>query len=81
MKGCGDKGFKENHLVFLDKNYPRDQIDRIISEVNGYLPGNVVGRFLYLIPQCDINNSIFDLPVTASFLLQAMARTQKRTNH
>ena len=24
IKSCNDKSFKSNHVVFLDKNYPKD---------------------------------------------------------
>lgn len=69
VKSCGDKGFQENHLVFLDKNYPKDQIDKIISEIQGSLPFNIAGRFLYLIPDCNLDHSVLSTPMTASFML------------
>lgn len=50
VKGCGDSHFNKNHIVFLDKNHPKDAIGKVISEISQSLPGNVKGKFLYLIP-------------------------------
>lgn len=41
---------KENHIVFLDKNHPKDAISKIISEISSNLPKSVAPKFLYLIP-------------------------------
>lgn len=33
-RSCGDKGFAQNHMVFCDKNTPKDQIEKVISEIS-----------------------------------------------
>lgn len=81
VRSCGDRGFAQNHVVFMDKNHPKDQIEKIISEVSQNLPMNVQGKFLYLIPECEPSKCRFQLPMSAQFLLQAFSRCQKRTTH
>jgi len=49
-RSCGDKSFAQNHVIFLDKNHPKDQILKVISEISAQLPINVQAKFLYLIP-------------------------------
>ena len=72
---------KENHLVFLDKNHPKDAIEKLIDEIWSSLPKNVEPKFLYLIPQIDPKNFVYNLPLSASFILQALSRCQKREDH
>lgn len=60
VKGCGDSGFKGTNLVFLDKNYPKDAISKVISEISQSLPGHVIGKFLYLTPM--VGDGVFGLP-------------------
>jgi hypothetical protein len=79
VKGCGDSGFKGTHLVFLDKNHPKDAISKVISEISQSLPGHVMGKFLYLTPM--VSDSVFDLPFSLQFIVQTYARCQKRTKH
>lgn len=49
----GSSANKENHLIFLDKNHPKDAVSKLISEISQSLPKNVHPKFLYLIPQID----------------------------
>jgi len=68
-RSCGDKSFAQNHVIFLDKNHPKDQILKVISEISAQLPINVQAKFLYLIPQCDESQNVKQMPFTAQFLL------------
>lgn len=34
VRSCADRGFAQNHVVYLDKNHPKDQIEKIISEIS-----------------------------------------------
>lgn len=67
VKGCGDNQFKSKHLVFLDKNHPKEAIGKVISEISQSLPGNVKAKFLYLIPL--VNASVLELPFSFQFML------------
>ena len=49
----GSSNYKENHLVFLDKNHPKDAVPKLISEISSYLPKNVHAKFIYLVPQIE----------------------------
>ena len=40
-KLCSNLGSEEKHIVFMDKNHPENAVDRLISEINSYLPFNV----------------------------------------
>jgi hypothetical protein len=33
-RNCGDKSFAQNHVIFFDKNHPKDQISKVISEIS-----------------------------------------------
>jgi hypothetical protein len=72
---------KENHIIFLDKNHPKDAVSKIISEISSNLPKNVHAKFVYLIPKIERKAYVYGLPLSASFLLQTMSRCQSRSEH
>jgi len=49
----GSSKNKENHIVFLDKNHPKDAVPKLISEISSNLPKNVHAKFIYLVPQIE----------------------------
>jgi hypothetical protein len=67
--------------VFIDKNYPRDQIQKTAQEIQSNLPQGVNDRYLYMVPDIDPKTCIYKLPFSASFMLQAFSRCQKRKDH
>jgi hypothetical protein len=77
----GSSKNKENHLVFLDKNHPKDAVSKLISEISQFLPKNVHAKFLYLIPRINRKYQVYALPLSTSFMLQVMSRCQSRTEH
>jgi hypothetical protein len=60
---------KENHLIFLDKNHPKDAVSNLISEISQNLPKNVHPKFVYLVPKIDQKYQVYGLPLSASFML------------
>ena len=78
VRSCGDKGWSTNHVVYLDKNYPKDAVSRIIAEIQEQLPGNVYPRYVYLIPESE---GFLEYPFSANFMAQTFARTQNRSAH
>lgn len=70
-----------NSVVFLDKNHPKDSVAKVIDEIEANIPRNVDSQFVYLVPEIDPRTSICRLPFSASFMLQAFARCQKRSSH
>ena len=58
MQQVGNKEFSDKHIVFMDKNHPSNAIDKVLDEIIDNLPGNVQGRYLYMIPDCDQNLGI-----------------------
>jgi hypothetical protein len=68
-------------LVFIDKNFPKDAIGKVMTDVEDVLPSNVDAKYYYLIPDVNTNDQILRLPLSASFMLQTFARCQKRTEH
>jgi len=73
-RNCDDPSFKENHLVFLDKNFPENLITRTIGDIQNFIAPNVKCKYLYLIPDVDPKTTILKLPFNASFMLQAFSR-------
>ena len=80
-KSCGDKGLAQNHIVFLDKNHPKDVIGKVISDISSNCPVGLTPKFLYMIPEIMPKTALQDYPFSATFLLQSFARGLKRTAH
>lgn len=50
VQNLNHSNHKSNHIVFIDKNHPKDAVEKAISEIESNLPKNIQAKYFYLVP-------------------------------
>ncbi|CDW91204.1 UNKNOWN [Stylonychia lemnae] len=73
------KSTKTFHVVFVDKNHPKNGIAKTVGLIHEKIPDGVNLKKLYLIPR--ITQPYARYPLSLGFLMQCFYRLMSRENH